>query len=143
MPVIDSSVYASVIVKDEFYEKCKKYMLTRKVTLNLAFAEAGNVIWKHVKMGRIKAEDAVKRAEILKSLIDTSKVYESKDFIAEAVDLAVKYDVTVYDALFVALARRLNEKLVTTDRKLWEKLKDSDISHLIECLQKDFLKLFE
>jgi predicted nucleic acid-binding protein len=48
--------------------------------------------------------------------------------------LAVKYDVTVYDALFVALAQRLNDKLVTTDRKLWEKLKDTDVSHLIECL---------
>jgi len=134
MPVIDSNVYASVVVKDEFYEKCKKYMLTSKATLDLAFAEAGNVIWKHVKMGRIKAEDAVKRAEVLKRLINTSKVYESKDFLVDAVKLAVKYDVTVYDALFVALAQRLNDKLVTTDRKLWEKLKDSDISHLVECL---------
>lgn len=134
MPVIDSSVYASVVVKDEFYEECKKYMLTKKVTLDLAFAEAGNAIWKHVKMGKIKAEDAVKRAEVLKRLINTSKVYESKDFLVEAVELAVKYDVTVYDALFVALAQRLNNKLITTDRKLWEKLKDTDVSHLIECL---------
>jgi len=132
MPVIDSSVYASVVVKDEFYGECKKYMVVKKVTLDLAFAEAGNVIWKHVKMGRIK--DAVKRAEVLKRLINTSKVYGSKDFLIDAVKLAVKYDIAVYDALFVALAQRLNDKLVTTDRKLWEKLKDSDISHLVECL---------
>ena len=138
MPVIDSNVYASVIVNDEFYEKCKEYMLTKKVTLDLAFAEAGNVVWKHVKMGRIKEEDAVKRAEVLKRLINTSKVYESKDFLVEAVELAVKYDVTVYDALFVALAQRLNDKLVTTDRKLWEKLKDTDVSHLIECLTSSY-----
>lgn len=134
MPVIDSNVYASVIVKDEFYERCKKYMLTKKITLDLAFAEAGNVVWKHMKMGRIGAEDAVRRAEILKRLVDTSKVYESKDFLVKAVELAVKYDITVYDALFVALAQKLNDKLVTTDRKLWEKLKNTDVSHLIECL---------
>ena len=134
MPVIDSNVYASVIVKDEFYEKCKEYMLTKKVTLDLAFAEAGNVVWKHVKMGRIKEEDAVKRAEVLKRLVNTSKVYECKDLLVEALELTVKYDVTVYDAIFVALAQRLNDKLVTTDRKLWEKLKDTDVSHLIECL---------
>jgi len=137
MPVIDSSVYASVIVKDEFYKKCKKYVVVKKVTLDLAFAEAGNVLWKHVKMGRIKADDAVKRAEVLEKLINTSKVYESKDFLVEAVELAVKYDVTVYDALFVALALRLNDKLVTIDRKLWEKLKGTDVSHLIECLTFD------
>jgi len=85
-------------------------------------------------MGRIKAEDAVKRAEVLKRLINTSKVYESKDLLVEALELTVKYDVTVYDAIFVALAQRLNDKLITADRKLWEKLKDTDVSHLIECL---------
>ena len=80
-------------------------MITQSnATLDLAFAVAGNVIWKHVKMGRIKAEDTVKRAEVLKKLINMSKVYESKDFLVEAVELVVKYDITVYDTLFVALA---------------------------------------
>ncbi|MET1125082.1 MAG: type II toxin-antitoxin system VapC family toxin [Archaeoglobaceae archaeon] len=134
MPVIDSNVYASVVVKDEFYEKCKEYMLMKKVTLDLAFAEAGNVIWKHVRMGRIKREDALKRAEALKRLISTSEVYESKDFLVEAVESAVKYDITVYDALFLVLTKKLNEELVTTDQKLWEKLKYTDASHLIKCL---------
>ena len=133
MPVIDSSVYASVVVKDEFYENCKKYMTVRKATLDLAFAEAGNVVWKHVKMGRIKPEDAVRRTEILQKLINTSEVYKSEDILVEAIELAVKYDITVYDALFVALALKLNDKLVTTDRKLYEKLKDTDISYIIEC----------
>jgi len=135
MPVIDSNIYASLVVRDEFYEECKKYMLTKKITLDLAFAEAGNVIWKHVKMGRIKTEDAVKRVEVLKRLINTSKIYKSEDFLVESIRLAVKYDLTIYDALFVALAQRLNDKLVTTDRKLWEKLKDTDLSYLIECVK--------
>ena len=134
MPIIDSSVYASVVVKDEFYEDCKRYMVMRKVTLDLAFAEAGNVIWKHVKMGRIKPEDAVRRSEVLRKLINTSKVYRSEDFLVEAVELAVKCDITVYDALFLALALKLNDKLVTTDRKLYEKLKDTDISHIVKCI---------
>ncbi len=131
MPIIDSSVYASVIVKDKFYDKCKKYVLTRKVTLDLAFAEAGNVIWKHVKMGRIEAKDAINITKTLEKLINTSKVCESKDFLVEAVELAIKYDITVYDALFVSLARKLNDKLVTTDRKLREKLKNADVFSLI------------
>jgi len=135
MPVIDSSVYASVIVKDEFYEECKKYMTTNKSTLDLAFAEVGNVLWKHVKMGRIKAEEVVKRAEMLKKLINTSRVYKMEDYLIEAIELAVKYDITVYDALFITLALNLNEKLVTTDKKLWNRLKDTELSNVIECIR--------
>jgi len=134
MPVIDSSVFASVVVKDGFYEICKEYMLAKKATLDLAFAEAGNVIWKHVKMGRIKPEGAVKRVEALEKLIKTSKVYESRELLAEAVSMAVRYDITVYDALFVSLAQKLNDELVTTDQQLWKKLKDTDASRLIKCL---------
>jgi predicted nucleic acid-binding protein len=135
MPVIDSSVYASVIVKDEFYEECKKYMITNKSTLDLAFAEVGNVLWKHVKMGRIKAEEVVNRAEMLKRLINTSRVYKTENYLIKAIELAVKYDITVYDALFITLALNLNEKLVTTDKKLWNRLKDTELSNVIECIR--------
>ncbi len=136
MVVIDSGVFASVIVKDEFYEDCKKYMLTKKSTLDLAFAEAGNVIWKHVKMGRIKPEDAIKRAEVLKRLVNTSKIYKAEDFLIDAIKLAVEYNLTIYDALFVALAIKLNDKLTTTDRKLYEKLENTKISNVIMCIIK-------
>jgi len=135
MPVIDSSVYASVIVKDEFYEECKKYMITNKSTLDLAFAEVGNVLWKYVKMGRIKAEEVVNRAEMLKRLINTSRVYKTENYLIKAIELAVKYDITVYDALFITLALNLNEKLVTTDKKLWNRLKDTELSNVIECIR--------
>lgn len=132
MLVIDSSVYASVVVKDEFYDDCKKYMTLKKATLDLAFAEAGNVVWKHVKIGRIVAEDAVDRAGVLRRLINTSKIFRAEEILEDAVKLAVNYDITVYDALFVALAMKLNERLVTTDRKLYDKVKETDLGRFVE-----------
>jgi len=135
MPVIDSSVYASVVVKDEFYDECRKYMIAEKATLDLAFAEAGNVVWKHMKMGRITEKDAVKRTEALKRLINTSKVYSTESYLVDAVRLAVEYDVSVYDALFISLAVRLNEKLVTTDSKLYNKIRETDLARFVECIR--------
>lgn len=134
MPIIDSSIYASVVVKDEFYDDCKKYMTSKKATLDLAFAEAGNVVWKHVKIGRIAAEEAVDRARVLRRLINTSKIFKAEEILDEAVKLAVDHDITVYDALFIALAIKLNERLVTTDRRLYDKIKETNLGRFVECI---------
>ncbi len=136
MIVADSSVFASVVVKDEFYEVCRKYLTERKVTLDLAFAEAANVLWKHVKMGRIPVGEVSRRAELLMRLINTAKVFRVEEVLLDAVELAVDCDVTIYDALFVALAEKLGARLVTTDAKLCERLKGTNLETLIELVER-------
>ncbi len=134
MIVADSSIFASIIVKDEFYEACKKYVTSRKATVDLAYCEAANVLWKHVKMGRIPAEEIAKRAELLRRLIGTSKVFRAEELLIDAVNIAFRYDVTVYDSLFVSLAAKLNAKFVTTDAKLYERLKGTEFESIVELI---------
>ncbi len=136
MIVIDSSVFASLIVKDEFYEVCKKFVTGRKATVDLAYAEVGNVLWKHVKIGRIPVEEVAKRVELLVMMIGTSKVFKTKELLPDAVKLAVNYGVTVYDALFVSLALKLNAELVTTDSKLYEKLRGTGLENHVKLIRK-------
>jgi predicted nucleic acid-binding protein len=119
MLVLDSSIYASIIVKDEFYEACKELVRQRSATLDLSFAESANVIWKHIyQLKRIPSEEADMRAEMLVKLIKYSKIYPSSDFLPEATTIAVKYGITVYDSLFITLAKTLDVKFATTDEKL-------------------------
>ncbi len=122
MLVIDSSIFASVIVKDEFYEKCKEYLSVDRATVDIAFAEAGNVLWKHVRMGRIEKEEVERRTELLRALIRASRVYGSDEILPLSMNLAVNHGITIYDALFLSLALQLDTNLVTTDRKLYERL---------------------
>ncbi|MCD6244854.1 MAG: type II toxin-antitoxin system VapC family toxin [Candidatus Korarchaeota archaeon] len=122
MLVIDSSIFASVIVKDEFYEKCKEYLSVDRATVDIAFAEAGNVLWKHVRMGRIEKEEVERRTELLRALIRASRVYGSDELLPPSMKLAVNHGITIYDALFLSLALQLDTNLVTTDRKLYERL---------------------
>ncbi len=126
MLVLDSSIFASVVVKDEFYEKCKELVMRPSATLDLSFAESANVLWKHVHLlERIAKEEAVKRAELLAALVGSSDVYSSRDFIVKALEIALECGITVYDALFLALAMKLRTKLVTTDEGLYDELKDT------------------
>ncbi len=134
MIVADSSVFASVIVKDEFYDVCKRVVTSKKATVDLAYAETANVLWKHVKMGRIPPEEVDRRVELLRKLIGTSRVFRVEELMTDAVGLAVDSNITVYDALFVALAVKLNTKLITTDRKLVEGLKGTKLETFMELV---------
>ena len=131
MLVLDSSIYASIIVKDEFYEACKDLVRQRSTTLDLSFAESANVIWKHIyQLKRIAPKEADKRAVMLVKLITYSKIYLSREFLPEATVIAVKYGITVYDSLFIALAKKLDVKFATTDEKLYKRLEKTELRKL-------------
>lgn len=68
-------------------------------------------------------------SEIIKEAIDylvdmqLDIIYPSTNIIKEAVDLSYAFNITTYDAYFVALAKQVNARLITADFKLYEKLK--------------------
>ena len=43
--------------------------------------------------------------------------------LKDAADLAKQYDITVYDAVFVSLAKLIDAIFITADKKLYEKIK--------------------
>lgn len=61
-------------------------------------------------------------------------IVPTKEVTDEAVSLAFKYDITVYDAYFIALAKALQFTSVTADEKLYNKVKEL----LFVKLLKDF-----
>lgn len=131
--ILDSSIYASIIVADEFYERAKEVIKTAvkssSATLDIAFPEAANVLWKHVfLLRRIPIEEVEVRVDKLINLIEkTSRIFNSKEFLSEALKIALENEVTVYDALYLALSLKLNTKLYTFDEKLKEIVKDEDL----------------
>ncbi len=48
-----------------------------------------------------------------------------KELYQPAFEIAIKDKITVYDALFVAASERENAPLLTTDGKLYEKIKNN------------------
>ena len=79
-------------------------------------AEVANVLWKGVRQHRCTAEQAKTSIRLL--LAHKLRVFRCEDVLQDALDIAVEQRRTVYDSIYVALARELRTDLITADEKL-------------------------
>ncbi len=87
---------------------------------DLVYVECANVLWSKVRAGRYAREAAQRAVTHLRALaLATTPTAELLD---AALALACRYDITVYDACYVALAARLAQPLLTADAKLKSRL---------------------
>lgn len=82
----------------------------------LLLAEAANVILKKSQRGELNAEEAKLLAEDVISM--PIKLFAHKPLIQPSMDLANTHRLTVYDALFLALALQHSAVLFSADEKL-------------------------
>jgi predicted nucleic acid-binding protein len=82
----------------------------------LFWAECANVMWKAVRQRRWpRAAASQALAALAGQNLPTTP---SRDLLEEAFRIAITFDRTVYDGLYLALALRLQAPLVTADEKL-------------------------
>ena len=87
---------------------------------DLFYVECANVFWKQVRKGTLTAAEAALYDTKLHGIpLLRTPTYE---LTATALPIATTYDITAYDACYVALARRLGIPLVTADQKLHNRL---------------------
>jgi predicted nucleic acid-binding protein len=83
------------------------------------FYELANVVWtrRSERFGEPQARSIW--AELMTFPL---AVTDWSELLPEALFFAMRYGVTVYDAVFVVLAQRLGGELVTADEPLWQKV---------------------
>ena len=133
--VVDSSIFTSIIVKDEFYDRALRFIKENfrlgLITIDIAMVEVTNTLWKHAYLlGRIPKCSYTTLRDSIKSLIinATTGIYRSEDIIEEAMDNALRFGITVYDSLYVTLALRRDCRLASFDAELRRKLEDADLN---------------
>ncbi len=136
--VIDSSVFASLITKDEFHEVAYEFLAKHSthdlITIDLAYIEVANALWKHVcVLKKVNYEKYKQLRDLVPLVIDkcVSKVDSSKTYLSKALDFAVKHRIPIYDSLFIVATIKHNGKLVTFDKKLLEKLRSIGLEYII------------
>jgi len=94
----------------------------------IALAEAANAVWKHHavhrEITREEYREAMARLRELWSLIESRAVEE---LLPRAAEIAAETHVTLYDALYAALAEETGETLYTFDKRLANALKDTAV----------------
>ena len=88
----------------------------RLIAPEFLLVELGNILWKKVRRNALSKPRA---ATLLKNAANWPIGYEPvRPLLADALDLAVTWDRTVYDSLYLALSERESCPFVTADAKL-------------------------
>ena len=90
--------------------------------MDIALVECLNVIWKHTNLLKdLEPQEATSAVEDLTKLYDDLSVTLTRELKDEAMQIAISLNITVYDALFIAAAQKINATLYTADKKLFSK----------------------
>lgn len=83
---------------------------------DLLYIECANILWKKVRRGEVDAQTAEENLDDLAAMeLDATPI---PDLMTPALRLACTYNISAYDAAYVALAERLGIPLLTADDRL-------------------------
>lgn len=126
--VVDASVVVKLFFDEEHSKAAEKHVKQAGELLapDLIWAEAANVVWKRVRRHDITPEEATGITQQLLAL--PIHVCPSADLVADALELAVRFDRSVYDGLYLALAVRRDCPLLTADQRLFNALSETPLA---------------
>jgi predicted nucleic acid-binding protein len=120
--VLDTSVSTKQFILDPLTPKVNQLLdhlsssETKIFVPDLFYIESTNVLWKYVKAGLYSINEVTRDLANLKRLplqiISTTELMESAFLIAS------NYQISAYDASYVALSQKVNAPLLTLDKKL-------------------------
>jgi len=122
--VVDASIISAFILKEPDWEELAN-IVSKATTIDHAMKETLNAIWKAYEKGYISREDAETKGKALIRLFDSNlEVIDEAQVIQEAFKIALSKNITIYDSLYIALAKLTSTKLYTLDKKQAQKSQD-------------------
>ncbi len=116
--VVDASVVFKWFVPEIHSDAARRLLAGSHQYLSpdLLFPEVGNAIWKKVRRGELTAEEGQRLAADISSI--AVETVSTRGLMIDAQALAITTGLTVYDAMYLALAVRLETELITADDRL-------------------------
>lgn len=133
--VIDASVAIKWYVPEDDDTRARAILGSGRPLLapDLILAEIGNILRKKMRHGTLAPQDAEEIAECF--LRETGmSVVSSTVLLLRAVQLATAHGLSVYDALYVALAVQDNIVAVTADERLVKSLTGTPLARHVRSL---------
>ncbi len=121
--IVDASVAVKIFMPEPLSAQAQEVFArfasedgAHLIVPDLFFIECANVFWKWVQRSAYPRKDAQEHLRDLAVLGLT--VVPSHTLADDALEIALKYGITAYDACYVAAAARLRLPLITADEKL-------------------------
>jgi predicted nucleic acid-binding protein len=136
--VIDASVlikfYVPEILSDKAEELLNRVAQGDVMLLapDLIYPEVGNILWKKQRMKELTRPEVEEITDAIVSL--PLKIEASKLLLPLAIDIGIAYRITVYDALYISMARVYETKMITADRKLADAMAKTDLKEYVSWL---------
>ena len=125
--VIDASVAIKLLVEeplsdqvDLLFSRLVENPNSHLYVPDIFYAECANILWKYTMRFGMTKTVARRNLKHLEAL--AFEQIGTANFIEDVLDVALQYGVTVYDACYVALARRVQAPLITADERLARKI---------------------
>jgi predicted nucleic acid-binding protein len=104
------------ILKEEGWNKIADFLKAGTISVDLVIKETVNTVWKRLMRKEISLEDAKRMFEAMKGILNKAVIIENEmDHIDEAFKISIKQNITVYDSLYIALAKKKKLELLTAD----------------------------
>lgn len=128
--VLDASAGIEIGLGRDNSQKYKESIeqAAKVITSDLYKAEVTNVLWKYVKAKLLTKDVALQRLQYCLNLVDEyiNITENNKESLIES----IRIDHSVYDVLYLTLARRNGAILITQDKRLKEIAKEQGIDIL-------------
>jgi predicted nucleic acid-binding protein len=114
--VIDASILVKFVLKEEGWNKIADFLKAGTISVDLVIKETVNATWKRVMRKEISLEEAKSMFEAMKEILNKAVIIENEmDYIDEAFEISIRRNITVYDSLYIALAKKKKLELLTAD----------------------------
>jgi predicted nucleic acid-binding protein len=116
--IIDGSAVAAFSLREKGYDRVLRELRVLPTTVKLCVKEAGNAIVAAARRGLIdKTQAALSFKALKEASLYNLNFYPELDLLDSAFKIAITSGVTIYDAVYIALAQHTGDKLLTRDRK--------------------------
>ena len=136
--VIDASVVIKAYVPEILSDKAEEVMSRLAdgglvlLAPDLLYPETGNILWKKRRLHELTFTEADEIVDAIVAL--PIRIEASRPVMSLAVAIAMQSGITVYDAMYVAVARIYETRMITADKKLVEALAKTEFSEYVQWL---------
>jgi predicted nucleic acid-binding protein len=136
--VIDANVIIKAYVPEILSDRAE--VLFRKVEKgevllvapDIIYSEIGNILWKKHRLKELSASEV---REICNAIVLLPlRIESSKPLMQLAVEIGIIYNISIYDAIYVSLAKIYETRLLTADKKLTDMISKTPLKGHIEWL---------